>query len=250
MPQAARRSRCRPPSAQAIEGVLRPATAAAPSAPHEPGAAGSAACLKNTFSSTSRMSSMATSNRSRQASISSSTSTSGAEAPALIADSRPTPSSSAPVDVAACSISSARGQPACRADLDQAARVRRVRRTDDQQADRRAARSPRRRAGGSSWRSRCPRRAAPRCAGKRRLSAATMSLGVAHRERGLGGVGEPLAGRAPRCSRRRLDALDQEHRARRPPGPWCRPPRDGRHGRSAAPSGRSGRAARPRDGPC
>ena len=61
---------------------------------------------------------------------------------------------------------------------------------------------------------------------------------VGHRERGLGRVGEPRRVGRPRPPRRRPRSRPAAPSPARP-APWCRSPRDGRHGRSAA------RCARP-----
>ena len=102
--------------------------------------------------------------------------------------------------------------------------------------------------GGWWWRSRCLPCAARRSPGSAARSAATISA-VSSTD-SVVWVTKASVGRIARRERLGVGhGLDQRDRARRAAGPWCRPPRDGRRGRSARSRGPRRSAARPRRAP-
>ena len=85
-------------------------------------------------------------------------------------------------------------------------------------------------------------------AGKRARSASTISA-VSSTESVVWVTKARRPGSRGAMPRHVGDGLDQHHLARRAAGPWCRPPPDGRRGRSARSAGRPRSGARPRHGP-
>ena len=155
------RSRCRPPSASAGASGrrVRPARAA-----HDACRIGIGGVLNETSSWTTRTSCTSIAKRSRQAAISSSTSALGRRGAGADRDRRDAVEQR-PVHARGALHERRRRAAGGLGDLDQADRVGRVGRADDQRQVGLAARSPRPRAGGWSWRSRCPRAAARRSPG-------------------------------------------------------------------------------------
>ena len=187
-----------------------------------------------------------TARRSRQAATSCSTRSSGAEAPADSPSVR-TPSSQAQSTAWTSRHQLGSGGPALARDLGQPHRVRRVGGTHDQEqpgpgCDRRHGLLP----VGGGVADVLVARALDR--GEAALQHLDDGGGVGQRQGGLRGVGEPgWVGHGHRFGVGH--ALDQQHRARRPPGPWSRSPPGGRHGRSAARCVPPCGGARPRGAP-